>query len=393
MEKNIVFKNITFFCTDQVEKWAVEFLYEIAKKKGYKVKFSKNLNDSADIGIYCQDYKKKINSKFSLVMNHGMDQGRHDWPNHWKKQPWTDFDIGCLPGNSWANRWKHVANDPSANPKKGVYKVGWPKSDYVFTVKFKKNVSNLKKKLKLKKNFNILYAPSMETDDKQLDALSAAVHLKANFLVKHWVTKEDESKRSDLYNNIIKVNKISKKNYANTRILSSKSDIFECLSLSDILITDESSVLYEATILGVPTISLSDWVMRKNNVAKARKIKPSKYCYRITNKKNLNNELSKILNNINKVKKKINIQKKKHFSNLGHASEATLNIIENNLIKNKTQKYKIRTVKKPNQYIPILRSIKNIFISAMLKFFPKIFIKAFSRIVFLRKIFYKINNY
>ena len=133
--------------------------------------------------------------------------------------------------------------------------------------------------------------------------------------------------------------------------------------------------------------------MRKNNEDKARKIKPSKYCYKITNKKNLNNELFKILNNINKVKKKINIEKKKHFSNLGHASEATLNIIENNLVKNKTQRYKIRTEKKPNQYIPILRSIKNIFILAILKFFPKIFIKVFSRIVFLRKIFYKINNY
>ena len=30
-----------------------------------------------------------------------MDQGRVDWPNMWKKQPWNKFDLGFLPGKHW----------------------------------------------------------------------------------------------------------------------------------------------------------------------------------------------------------------------------------------------------------------------------------------------------
>ena len=40
----------------------------------------------------------------------GLDQGRVIWPNMWKEQPWDKYDIGFLPGNSWAKDGDRVVN-------------------------------------------------------------------------------------------------------------------------------------------------------------------------------------------------------------------------------------------------------------------------------------------
>ncbi len=86
-------KEITFFYLDNVEKWALENIFDEASKHGYKVKYSKNLNEECEIGFYPQDYYVKPNSKLSVVMLHGMDQGRLNWPNHWSNEPWNKYDI------------------------------------------------------------------------------------------------------------------------------------------------------------------------------------------------------------------------------------------------------------------------------------------------------------
>ena len=81
--------------------------------------------------------------------------------------------------------------------------------------------------------------------------------------------------------------KISKKRYKDVTILPPKSDIFTCLSAADLLVTDESSVLYEAMFFNMPTVIPSDWKMRINNMNKPRNIIPSKYAYINCSKKQL----------------------------------------------------------------------------------------------------------
>ena len=82
-------KEITFFYLDEVEKWATKDIFEEATNCGYKVKYSKNQNEECEIGFFPQDKYVKTNSKLSVVMLHGMDQGRVNWPNHWSKEPWN----------------------------------------------------------------------------------------------------------------------------------------------------------------------------------------------------------------------------------------------------------------------------------------------------------------
>jgi CDP-glycerol glycerophosphotransferase (TagB/SpsB family) len=96
------------------------------------------------------------------------------------------------------------------------------------------------------------------------------------YFFKHWLTSEDSLDYTDLKKNIDEANLYVKKNMHNGYILDPNLNIVDCLALSDVLITDESSVLYEAFLLNVPTVSVSDFVMRTNNSKPARPIKPIK---------------------------------------------------------------------------------------------------------------------
>ena len=75
-----------------------------------------------------------------------------------------------------------------------------------------------------------------------------------NVLVKHWITEKDAPKFQDLNRNINEANLYTKKNFKNCKILDPNLDIIQCLAVSDILITDESSVLYEAFLFNIQCV-------------------------------------------------------------------------------------------------------------------------------------------
>lgn len=361
MKNKKIKKEITFFYTDHIEKNTWLNLKKKFNAKGYKTSYSRNLKKKVEIGFYNHDQNIKNNARFSVVTLHGMDQGRASWPNAWKKTRWDFYDIGLLPGKAWVKLWKTSSHKFEANPKKGVFEVGWPKSDNIYSVSFKKKVKEIKKKLNLKKK-TILYAPSFETDNKQLDILNLAKKLNLNLVVKHWASKEDRS-YSDIYKNITKMNMISKKEYKDVFVFSPKSNIFLYLALADILITDESSVMYEGMLFGVPTIIPNEWVMRTNNTNKPRPIKPSKHAYLNCTIENLPKKVSWILKNKIKVKNKINKQKFLHFSNIRYSSNIIVYLIHkviNNV--DLVSNIKKRKAKNENFLIKIKNYFKNYYV-------------------------------
>jgi hypothetical protein len=387
-------KEITFFYRDECEKWATENIFYEAKKKGYKVKYSKNLQEKCEIGIYPLDEYKKTHSKLSIVMLHGMDQGRIFWPNHWSKEPWNNYDIGFLPGRSWVDRWQKSSWDPGSQTKKGVYETGWPKSDRLFDIEFKDNVKALRKKLKLNYKNTILYAPSFETDNKEIDVCNSLKNLKVNLLIKHWLTKKDYKDNLDLKKNIQKANKYAINNTSNTTIIDPNLSIIDALAISDILITDESSVLYEALLLDIPTLSVSDWLMRTNNSSVPRLIRPSKDCYKAVKLNQLNEEINKILKQKEYIKKKIKYFKNYHYSNLGKSSKIILSIIDRiALNKNFESIHKLKPKYKTKNYIPLLRSTKNVIIKILIFILPLFLIKIFSQFKYLKIKFNKIKKF
>ena len=155
-------KEITFFYTDRGEKFNLDPIAQYAENHGYKIKFSSNLKEKAEIGIYCQHMGYPENSKFSVVLLHDMAQGHNRWPNIWTGEPWDRYDIGVVPGRQWADRWAECASAMYVKPRYGVYAMGYPKGDTVFSDEIIKKATEIKKRLKY--DFTVLYASSYEND-------------------------------------------------------------------------------------------------------------------------------------------------------------------------------------------------------------------------------------
>ena len=304
-------KKVTFFYSRIEEKQIFFSLENELKKSNFEIKYSKNLKKKADIGFYCECNSDPSNSKISAIFLGGLDQGRVTWPNIWYDQPWNKFDLGFLPGNNWANRWKSCSENKSSNTKFGVYKVGWPKSDFLFNKKNSKIKKKLIKKYKINtKKINILYAPSFECFNQQLEVAKVAKKNNYGLIIKHWLTKK-EKKYQDLWNNIKKSNLETQKIYKkNTKIIDPSENFLSVLDVSDLIITDESSVAYEGLIRNVPTLSVKDWFIARHNKSVARLVKPSNITFKTT-RKDLNKKIIEISNNCTKRRLK-NSRKKFH---------------------------------------------------------------------------------
>ena len=154
------------------------------------------------------------------------------------------------------------------------------------------------------------------------------------------------------------MNNISKKSYKDVYIYPPKTNIFLYLAAADILITDESSVMYEAMLFNVPTLIPNDWNMRINNSNKPRKIKPSIDAYQNCQLSDLPKNVSIILKNLKNIQKKINKQKNFHFSYIQRSSEKIFKLVEDIINNDLSYKsYRIKKTVKQN----IFNKIKRIF--------------------------------
>jgi hypothetical protein len=324
---NLIKKEITFYYQDHLEFQTWLTVSNEAKKRGYSVIFSNDMDLKSEIGFYCSDFNKPDNSKFSLVMLHGMDQGRVRWPNIWVTWPWNKFDIALLPGREWRDRWCECSWDPYAHPRVGVYEVGSPKADLIFDkqYEFDKELQKIKNKLNLPFEKTVLYAPSFETDGKQNDVVNAILDLKVNLLIKHWVSEDDKNDHPDIWFNIKEANEKHIKMGSQIKVIDPKISIMYCLGFADLLITDESSVAYEALLFNIKTISVSSWPMRINNTVSPRVIRPAAISYSST--------LELLSKNIEKFiyfKEEVDESKHRdrHFSSLGLSAMKIMELVD-----------------------------------------------------------------
>lgn len=364
--KNIK-KEITFFYNEGVEKIHWTNLVSEAKNRGYITSFSNDMNEKAEIGFYCSDTNKPENSKLSLVMLHGMDQGRTRWPNMWRDWPWHKFDIGLLPGKTWVDRWKTVSQDPYAHPKIGVFEVGSPKADEIFTNmdNFKKEISSLSTSLNLPFDKTVLYAPSFETDNKQIEIIKLLEGTDTNILIKHWLISDDDKNNfPDIWNNIQNACKQITEKQSHIKVLSPKLSIMTCLGLCDLLVTDESSVAYEALLLNKKAFTLKNWGMRTNNLDQPRPVNPPEgIVSKISEEK-----FKEFILNYNRRKDSVemHVKREANFSHLGCSSKNIIDIVDSVLTGDKFKNMVISSKKVKKSLIPI-----RFFIRLMSKIFPK----------------------
>lgn len=323
MKKRIK-KEITFVYSDSAEKNMFQLISQEAEKRGYTTKMTMNKFEKCEIGFYCQHVNFPENSKFSVIMLHDIIQQYSNWPDIWYLEPWNIYDVGILPSNQWEKNWLLSSDKHYAHPRYGVYKIGWPKADVIDSIQkksykeefYKKNNLDLSKK-------TILYAPAWENDGKQDDFVKSMQQLNVNILIKQapWNKKE----YPEIYDNVKKMEKLHS-GLPGVCILPMETNIFEAIAVSDVLVSEESSTMCEAAMMGIPAVSVGDWLIP--DVVPSRFPKCDYDFVTLTTKNNLSKTVTQILEEYDLYKKKVNFFKNNNFSNIGSTSKMIMDVLD-----------------------------------------------------------------
>ncbi|KEI97160.1 hypothetical protein N494_12915 [Clostridium botulinum A2B7 92] len=322
-------KEICIFEIYGFENQIVSSIVQEAKKRGYSIKFTQDINYEGEIGIYSQHYNlpkgKKLHpkSKLSIILLHDMLESHSNWPNMWRDDPWNEFDIAILPGNEWLERWSACQWHENAQPRIGVFSLGWPKADHAFMEGFMLEKIKFKEKYKFKYEKTVFYAPSYELDSKQNDVVESLRNLPVNIIIKHAPSKVEPD---IYYKNIKEMNSLHKDKWDNVYILDSWTDIMLCFDSSDLIISDESSVILEGVLFNIPSISVKDWKVGFEPYTR-NPIIPYNFVYQTT-KDNLETTVENILLNIEKEKEKNKKLKNNFYNNIGVSGIKILDVID-----------------------------------------------------------------
>lgn len=316
-------KDITLFHMAKSEYFVLEQLAKEAEKRGYHVTFSEDLGKEAEIGIYCSHIgclqRGNYHAKFSVIMLHDMTQGELDWPDLWNEEPWNDFDMGILPGRTWAERWQSCSGFRYAHPKLGVYEAGYPKGDYVYDEECRIKSESLKKSLNMKYDKTILYAPSWENDGKEDEFIQALCDLPVNLLIKQGTFVG----YPHIISNVRLMREMHEGKYDNVYYMDPGSNIMDAYSFCDIVVSDESGALTEALLFGKSSIAVMDWLIPDVNPPRYSVV-PIDYVYKCKKA-----ELRKTVEMVLDEKECEKADKTKQvFSHMGKAASNILDLID-----------------------------------------------------------------
>lgn len=315
-------KKITFIYTDKVEYQCAEPIAEEAKKRGFVVEFSDDIFKKCEIGFYFQHLCYPKNSKFSVVMLHDLGQQHGEWPIMWKNEFWNDFSLGFLPSNEWVSMWHNASCYNFVRPKYGCYFSGWQKADKIKKNIFQEECEKIVEKYEIDRSKKtILYAPSWEWGGRQLEIIESCKDLDVNLIIKHapW-NPENYPEQVKIIDDMTRQSQGKK----NVYILDSAISIFNTINISDVLISEESSTLYEAMMLDKPVIAVTDWLIP--DVIPPR-LPDFPYDFAIHISKNeLKNTIETVMLD-ESYRNKIIEYRKTNFSNLGMAAKTVMDIL------------------------------------------------------------------
>lgn len=360
-------KEITFIYTDKLEHQCAEPIAQEAEKRGYKVKFTDNIFEKCEIGFYCQHVNFPKYSKFSCVMLHDLGQQHGEWPVMWKNEFWSQFDLGFLPSKEWVDMWHNASCYDFVRPRYGCYFAGWPKSDNIHEQSFEKECSELVKKYGIDTSKKtVLYAPSWEWDNRQLEIIEACKDLDVNLIIKQFPWNPENFK---FQYDICKEMADKSKGIKNVFVLDTSVNIFNAIQLCDVLVSEESSTLYEAMMLDKPVIAVTDWLV-PDQLPKPPRKPDFPYSFAIHVEKS---ELKKTIMNVisdENYKMQISVYRKENFPNIGNAAKIIMDVLDKTLFESNN------TVSNINE-LPLIKTPLEFaeLVSARKKYMRKICIK------------------
>jgi hypothetical protein len=319
-------KEITFYYSNPVECQTATPLAAEAERRGYRIELTEEPFRKSEIGVYCAHDCFPRQSRLALVMLHDMGQGQLNWPNMWRFEPWNDFDAGILPGDTWAERWRGSSWHPFTRPRQGVFQLGWPKSDAIFSGDddtLSAEARTLKQGLDLQHDISILYAPAWENDNKQDEFVRALIDMPVNLLLKQYPWTDEWP---DMMANVAAANALHRDIAPNVHILDPAISIMHAIELGDVMVSEESSCLIEALLKGRPAISVGDWMVPDTQPPRLPAA-PFDFLIR-TNKGELAVVVADIVADLAAHKEAARRQRDRNFCNLGHSAASIMDLID-----------------------------------------------------------------
>lgn len=320
--KNIK-KKITFVCTDNVEKQCLEPIAIEAKNRGYKIKFTDHKFEKCEIGFYISHFNFPKRSKLSVVTLHDLGQQHGEWPMPWKLEYWNIFDIALLPSREWADMWHKASCYDFVRPKIGAFFTGFPKSDRICQKDFSENCKKIVAEYGIDVNKKtVLYAPSWEYGGRQLEMIEAVKDLDVNLIIKQFPYMPPEFEEQYKIIKDMNEKSIGK---PNVYILDSTINIYDAINLCDVLVSEESSTLYEAMLMEKPVIAVTDWLVPDVVPPRLPQF-PYDFAVKIP-KAELKTTVLSVLTNKNYLEK-IKEYRSANFPNFGYAAKNVMDVID-----------------------------------------------------------------
>lgn len=360
-----VVKEITFICTDNIELQCCESIKQEAERRGYRTKVSNNKFEKCEIGFYLSHLNYPRNSKLSIIMLHDLGQQHGYWPDMWKNEFWENFDVGFLPTKEWADMWTNVSCYKYSRPRYGCFLSGWSKSDKIFQQDFSVECKKLVDTYGIDKNKKtVLYAPSWEWDGRQLEMVDIAQELDINLLIKQFpATPEVFPEQYEIITEAHKKTKGKKNIY----ILDPQINIFNAIQLCDVLVSEESSTLYEAMFMGKSVIAVTDWLVPDTVPPRLPEF-PYDFVKRVS-KCDLKVAICNILKDLN-CGKEIIRYRDQNFPVLGNSSQIIMDVVDSIMVGKNPVEHKINElplIKTPRHLSKSVKKRKII----LLKFYIK----------------------
>ncbi len=261
---------IAFVSDTRLEIPTLAPLADLAIRRGHQVRLVTRAEEFvADAAVYCTDATPEYLVRPSFICLNGLDQGHASWPQPWRDLDWSPYDFGLLPGPAWKERWDRSGYPQRSRTRQGVIDVGWPRAD-----RFAMHAEAQTQRPGGPEKKRVLYAPSFECDGKQEAVVRALEGTSHELWIKHWNIPELEDKYPDYFQWVSEANERARV-YDHVRIIDPKTDLYDLISEVGLLVTDQSSTIYDAMAAGIPSLAVRGWPMRTQRSNSIRRLEPS----------------------------------------------------------------------------------------------------------------------
>lgn len=246
----------------------------LAVERGHEVLRTSHDSPRADAALYCHDVAPERLIRPAFVCLNGLDQGHARWPQPWSTLDWSRYDFGFLPGPAWMRMWEKSAFPGRSRPRHGVAMTGWPRADRFALHDSQVGLGDTSQESDQSRSI-VLYAPSFECDGKQQEVVEALRGTTHELWIKHWNIPEHNGRYNDYHRWVSEANAEAERE-SFVRIIDPRVDLYELLTDVDLLVTDQSSTIYDAMAAGIPSLTVHGWPLRTNAQEKSRPLIPSR---------------------------------------------------------------------------------------------------------------------